>query len=104
MVVAWLLIIRVYWIVTSREYMPLVPLPVIVPLFAAVLIAALKPLLPRKAADGLAITATVANIAVSAILLSASRADTIVYWLGNWAPRNGIALGICFTVDPLGAG
>src|SRR5262249_55922097 len=25
-------------------------------------------------------------------------------WFGNWYPRKGIALGICFTIDPIGAG
>jgi multicomponent Na+:H+ antiporter subunit D len=27
-----------------------------------------------------------------------------VYWFGNWRPRNGIALGISFVIDPVGAG
>ena len=28
----------------------------------------------------------------------------IVYWFGGWAPRDGVALGICFVIDPFGAG
>jgi len=39
-----------------------------------------------------------------ALLAHLSANDNLVYWLGNWRPRNGIALGICFVVDPVGAG
>lgn len=81
-----------------------VVLPVVVPLFAAVLLAALRPLLRSRAADVIAIAAAAAGTGFSAWLWSASRNGTIVYWLGNWKPRQGIALGICFTVDPVGAG
>src|SRR6266481_8191122 len=48
--------------------------------------------------------AALANTVVCAMLVNDARADTLVYWLGNWRPRNGIALGICFAVDPIGAG
>ena len=42
--------------------------------------------------------------AVCAQLLARSRAGPLVYWLGGWYPRHGVALGISLTVDPLGAG
>jgi len=83
----------------------LVVLPVVIPLFAAIILMALKPLLHRRRlGDVIAVIAALATTAISAILLNASRHDTIVYWLGNWTPRQGIALGISFTVDPIGAG
>jgi multicomponent Na+:H+ antiporter subunit D len=82
----------------------LVTLPVIVPLFAAVLLAALRAICNSRAADGIALIAAGSSTVFSGIILSASRHQTIVYWLGNWQPRNGIAIGICFAVDPIGAG
>jgi multicomponent Na+:H+ antiporter subunit D len=30
--------------------------------------------------------------------------NTLVYWFGGWGPRQGIALGISFAIDPIGAG
>src|SRR5262245_7531699 len=78
--------------------------PVLIPLFAACALAALKPVLRPRAADVVAIAAAVASTVFSVLLWNASRSDTIVYWLGNWTPRHGIVLGIGFTVDPLGAG
>jgi multicomponent Na+:H+ antiporter subunit D len=61
-------------------------------------------MLGSRAGTLIAIVATGASSIFSALLLHASQNNTIVYWLGNWTPRQGIALGICFTVDPIGAG
>ena len=61
-------------------------------------------MLPKKFADAVAISAATANTVICAMLVYLSRADTLVYWFGNWKPRGGIALGISFTVDPIGAG
>ena len=36
-------------------------------------------------------------------LLVSSLGAPVVYWFGGWTPRDGIALGIAFTVDPVGA-
>ena len=38
------------------------------------------------------------------LLLNQSAHGSIVYWFGGWQPRNGVALGIAFVIDPLGAG
>src|SRR5438309_1879416 len=79
-------------------------LPVIVPLFTAALLTALTKAIPRPLANLLAIASVVTNAVLSGILLRDSLAQPIVYWFGNWFPRHGLALGISFVVDPLGAG
>jgi multicomponent Na+:H+ antiporter subunit D len=44
----------------------------------------------------------VAVAVFSAILIFDSADGTIHYWFGGWHPRDGIAIGISFSVDPLG--
>jgi multicomponent Na+:H+ antiporter subunit D len=36
-------------------------------------------------------------------LLVRSLDEPVVYWFGGWTPRDGIALGVAFAVDPVGA-
>jgi multicomponent Na+:H+ antiporter subunit D len=79
-------------------------LPVVLPLFAAALLAALTKLIPQWLSQVLAVAATLATLAINIYLLHASTAQPIVYWFGGWRPRHGIALGISFSVDPVGAG
>src|SRR6185312_2697895 len=78
--------------------------PVILPLFTAALLAALTKLISQRLSQAIAIAATVATLGCNLWLMNASAAAPIVYWFGNWRPRDGIALGICFAVDPIGAG
>jgi multicomponent Na+:H+ antiporter subunit D len=57
----------------------------------------------RRVADATAV-ATAAVVAVCCLaLLASSRDGTVVYWFGGWTPRDGIALGVAFAVDPAGA-
>ena len=79
-------------------------LPVVLPLFAAALLAALTKLISQRFSQAIAIAAALATLAINAYLMHASAEQFIVYWFGNWFPRHGIALGVCFTVDPIGAG
>ncbi len=51
-----------------------------------------------------AIAASLATFACCSELYHGSLANTLVYWFGGWQPRHGIALGISFTIDPIGAG
>ena len=86
--------------------MTLLPLTVAVPLLMAALLAGLSKVIPRMLADVLAI-ATAAALATFAGMLAwqSSQFGTLVYWFGNWHPRpGGIAIGIAFVADPLGAG
>jgi multicomponent Na+:H+ antiporter subunit D len=83
----------------------LVPLPVAIPLLIAGLLAALNFLHSRALADVLAILAASAMSVLCAILLArAIDHGPLVYWFSGWRPHNGVALGISFAIDPLGAG
>src|SRR4051794_10264529 len=85
----------------------LVPLPVAIPLASAALLGALGKHAPRRLADAVALAATAATIAISALLVDGSARDPagpLVYWFGGWRPRGDVALGVGFAVDPLGAG
>ena len=78
-------------------------LPVALPLLVAAILVGLAPVCPRRAAD----TATLATAAVVTLLCLAllvrSLDEPVVYWFGGWTPRDGIALGVAFAVDPVGA-
>ena len=85
--------------------MALAALPVAVPVIAATLLAALKPFDPPRRLVLLTSIGTAAAVAVfSAILLARSGDETVLLWFGAWTPRDGVALGVSFAIDPLGAG
>ncbi len=85
--------------------MPYAPvLPVAIPLFTATLLAILAKMISRAVAAIIAIAGACLTTLASIYLLVHSQADTIVYWFGGWRPRGGLALGISFTIDPIGAG
>src|SRR4051794_4554280 len=79
-------------------------LPVAIPLLTAALLAAAGKHLPRWLNDAAALAASAACAVLCAVLFVRSRHEPIVYWMAGWQPRGGIALGISFVVDPLGAG
>ncbi|HKQ00913.1 MAG TPA: proton-conducting transporter membrane subunit [Actinomycetes bacterium] len=78
-------------------------LPVVVPLLVAAVLVGLGTVCPRRAAD----TATLATAAIVTVCCLALLVDSldgpVVYWFGGWTPRQGIALGVAFAVDPVGA-
>ncbi len=80
------------------------PLPVVVPLAAAAIVLFAHGLVPRAAVRAVTAAAVLAEIALAATLVHQTRSATIVYWFGGWTPRHGVALGISFTIDQLGAG
>jgi multicomponent Na+:H+ antiporter subunit D len=78
-------------------------LPVALPLLVAAILVGLGPICPRRLADTVAL-ATAAVVAVlCAALLVRSLDGLVVYWFGGWTPRDGVALGVAFAVDPVGA-
>jgi multicomponent Na+:H+ antiporter subunit D len=79
-------------------------LPVAIPLLMAAALAAAGKHLPRWLNDAVALAASVACLVLCAALFVRSRHEPIVYWMAGWQPRGGIALGISFVIDPLGAG
>lgn len=78
-------------------------LPVACPLIAAALLAGLRRWLPRLVIDGVAAFTTLLNVLFCLDLLHLSASHNIVYWFGNWFPRGRMALGIGFSIDPIGA-
>jgi multicomponent Na+:H+ antiporter subunit D len=82
----------------------LVPLPVAIPLLSAALLVAVSHFLPKRLPDIVALLVSAATTVICALLLVDSAGGTLVYWFGGWEPRDGIALGISFVVDPLAAG
>ena len=82
----------------------LVPMPVAIPLGVAALLAAGNKHIPRRLADAASLLATVASGVIALRLMMLARHEPLVYWFGGWAPRSGMALGISFVVDPIGAG
>jgi multicomponent Na+:H+ antiporter subunit D len=81
-------------------------LPVVIPLLVAAILAAAGGLLPRRVLDLLAIITSAGVFGVCLILMKLSAAGTIVYWFGNWKPEphGHFPIGICFMIDPIGAG
>jgi multicomponent Na+:H+ antiporter subunit D len=80
------------------------PLAVAVPLLGSAVVAALVSVKAARLAQAVAISAATVTGVLCAILMHASRSATLVYWFGGWHPRNGVAIGVDFAVDPLGAG
>jgi multicomponent Na+:H+ antiporter subunit D len=79
-------------------------LPVAVPLLVAAALVGLGPLVRRRLADTVAVATAAAVTALCAVLLARTAGGPVVYWFGGWTPRDGIALGVAFAVDPVGAG
>jgi multicomponent Na+:H+ antiporter subunit D len=82
----------------------LVPLTVAVPLLAAAVITATGRLLSPRIADMATAAVAAATAVLTAILLVHAWGGSVVYWFGGWRPRDGLAIGIAFVVDPMGAG
>ena len=82
----------------------LVPLTIALPLLGAAALAAAGHFLPSRVDDLVAAAIAVAVTVFCVVLIFHSSHGTIHYWFGGWQPRNGIAIGISFSVDPLGAG
>src|SRR5919109_3672908 len=82
----------------------LAPLPVAIPLLGAGLLAAGTPFLSRRASDAIAIAAALAAFVLTALLLAHAGGGTLVHWLGDGRPNDGVALGIDLVVDPIAAG
>jgi len=82
----------------------LVPLVIAVPLMAAGLLTAVATRVNRAIAEVVALAAAVTVVVFCAILLGRTASGTIVYWFGGWEPRHGIAVGVSFAFDAMGAG
>jgi len=81
-----------------------VPASIAVPLVGAALLAGFSRLLPRWARDLIAIAVALATTTLTLILTAASAGRPMIYWFSGWRPSAGTAIGIDYTVGPLGAG
>jgi multicomponent Na+:H+ antiporter subunit D len=81
----------------------LAPLAVAVPMVVAALLVGAAALLPRPALDLGSILAAVAVAVMCALVLSDTTNGQVVYWFGGWTPKHGVALGISFAIDGVGA-
>ena len=79
-------------------------LGVAVPLIAAAALAAAVPLRPGRLGDAVSITTAAAVAVLCSVALARAGDGTDVLWLGAWKPAGGVALGISFAVDQVGAG
>ena len=82
----------------------LAALPVAIPLLVAAALVGAGPLLRRRVADTVAIVTAAAVTVLGAALLARTLGGTTVVWFGGWTPRSGVALGVAFAIDPIGAG
>ena len=81
----------------------MLPLPVALPLVAAALIAMLGQLGPRRLQNAIAIVAAAASTSFSLLILLRTERGYVLQWYGGWHPDHGVAIGIGFVADPLGA-
>jgi multicomponent Na+:H+ antiporter subunit D len=83
----------------------LAPLPAALPLVVAAVLVGAGRILPPQWPDAIA-SLTAGAVGIIAVFLAAAAAagGPAVYWYGGWTPREGVAIGIAFVIDPAGAG
>ncbi|MBA3349460.1 MAG: NADH-quinone oxidoreductase subunit D, partial [Actinobacteria bacterium] len=79
----------------------LVPLAVVVPLVAAAVLIGMSQFGSRRGFDAFAVATAASVTAICSLLLIDSARGPTVYWFGGWVPKNGIALGVAFVVEPI---
>ncbi len=79
-------------------------LPVVIPFLAAPLLVAVGSFTPRVFNDGLALLTAIAVATLCVLLAVHTATQPLAYWMGGWSPVHGAAIGISFSIDPLGAG
>ena len=76
------------------------PLCVLVPFAAGCALAALSPFMRRRGGW----TAVAVAVAALALTIAVAARGRGIVWFGGWTPHHGVAVGVAFAVDPLGAG
>ena len=82
----------------------LAPVAVAIPLIGAAVLVAGAAIMPRRVIDAVACGAALACVVLCALVLDDASDGTLVHWFGGWTPRGGIALGVSFAIDQVGAG
>ncbi len=80
------------------------PLPAAIPLLAAAVLVAAGHIAPRRLQDGFAVVAAASATGFAVVVVVASQDGTLLHWVGGWHVRGGVAFGVAFAADPLGAG
>lgn len=81
------------------------PLCAVVPLLSAAVLAPFSKHMPRWLTCTIASLTSLAVLAMSLALMTYTAAHgPVVHWMGGWKPHHGLAIGISFSVDPMGAG
>ena len=83
---------------------PVVALPVAIPLLAAAALTGFGRFLPLRIDELIGICAAASATVASGLVFASANDELLVHWFGGWEPRDGVAIGISFAVDPLGAG
>ena len=78
--------------------------PVALPLVGAAFVALTDDWTPKAVKEFPAMLIAAATVAFSTVILVRSERVTLVHWFGGWHPRHGLALGVGFVAEPLGAG
>ena len=82
----------------------IIPLPIALPLIVAAFLSLIGKWMPRRIVDSFAIATAAASAGLTALILSGVWTAPFVYWFGGWWPRTpGVALGIDFYIDTVGA-
>jgi multicomponent Na+:H+ antiporter subunit D len=79
-------------------------LPVVVPLLAAAGLVGAVAISGRLFIDVVSLVVAGAVTVMALLLLREAGDGTIVEWFGAWQPRDGVAIGVGFVIDPIGAG
>jgi multicomponent Na+:H+ antiporter subunit D len=82
----------------------LAPVAVALPMVVAAVLVGAGRLVPRRILDSASLLTAAAVSVMCALLLADASDGTLVVWFGGWTPRNGIALGVSFAIDQVGAG
>ncbi len=82
----------------------LAALPVVIPFLAAALLVATGSFAPRLFDDGVGLVSALAVATLCVLLTVHTATQPFAYWMGGWTPIHGVAIGISFSIDPLGAG
>ncbi len=77
----------------------LLPLPVAIPLVVCAAMLATAHLLPGRLPDILATLAALTVAVLCGVIATRAADGPLVYWFGGWEPRDGVHLGIGFSVD-----
>ena len=84
----------------------LIPLPVVLPLLVAAVVAVLNAPLRRmrRVLDAIAIVTSAAVAVILGLLTAWTASGDSVYWFAGFRPHHGVVIGIDFSVGPVSAG